>query len=356
MIVRELKLRPSKKQEATFNNWLWILTGVYNFGIKKIEKRSLNPETWKYYSEKEFANLCANHSKKLDIPSHCIQGVLARGFDAWVRCWKGLGGKPKLKGIRNKLRSVPFPDPIPESRFSKGKISLPGLGRVRYYKQVLPTGKIKQGRVIKSASGWYLQLVIDATHTFKVYDTKKKVGIDTGFKHLAVLSDGTKIENQRNYVKGQKRLAQAQRGHDKKLASRLQERVANRRKDYNHKVSRKVVENYNEIYMTDDNLKGQAKKFGKSVSDAGISQLRNFISYKSDNHGRKCVLVDSFNTTKTCSTCGSLTGPTGLNKLSVRSWECSDCGSVHDRDINSAMVILKIGSGLDLKGDSNVTN
>jgi transposase len=92
------------------------------------------------------------------------------------------------------------------------------------------------------------------------------------------------------------------------------------------------------------------------VYNFGTNQLRNFISYKSDNHGRKCVFVDSVNTTKTCSSCWSLTGPIGLNKLSVRSWECSTCGVVHDRDINSAMVVLKIGSGTDLKEVSNVFN
>lgn len=355
MIVRELKLRPNKEQDAIFSKWLWVLTGVYNFGIKKIEKGSLNPATWKHYTRLELVNLCANHSKRLEIPSHCVQGVLTRAYDAWSRYWAGLGGKPKLKGIRNKLKSIPFPDPIPESKFSEGKISLPGIGRVRYHKQKLPAGKIKNGRIIKRSSGWHLQLVIDATNTFKVQNTKKSVGIDTGFKHLAVLSDGTKIENQRNFIQDQERLAQAQRGHDKKLASRLHERISNRRKNHNHKISRKIVENYDEIYITKDNLKGQQKKFGKSVGDAGIRQLRNFISYKSDNHGRKCVFVDSFNTTKTCSACMSLTGPTGLIGLSVRSWECSDCGSVHDRDINSAVVILRIGSGRDLKGDSNVS-
>jgi len=356
MITRELKLRPSKKLESTLNEWLWNLTGVYNYGIKTISNKILNPDTWRYYSKEQFQNLCAGHSRTLGIPSHTIQGTLARSFNAWERVWCGLAKNPKLKGVKNKLKSIPFPDIIPESGFSNNKVRLSGLGRVRYIKQDLPKGKIKQGRLVKRASGWYLQLVIDSTHTFKVYETDKKVGIDTGFKHLAVLSDGTKIENQRNFIKGQERLAQAQRGHNKKLADRLQERIANRRRDYNHKVSKEIVQNNAEIYITNDNLKGQAKRFGKSVGDAGISQLRNFISYKSDNHSRKCVLVECFNTTKTCSTCGSLTGPTGLGKLSVRSWECSVCGTVHDRDINSALVILKIGVGATLKGDSNVTN
>ena len=110
------------------------------------------------------------------------------------------------------------------------------------------------------------------------------------------------------------------------------------------------MENYSEIYCTNDNLKAQANNFGKSICDAGISQLRQFISYKSENHGRRFTLVDSKNTTRTCSSCGALTGPTGFAGLSVRSWECG-CGAKHDRDVNAAQVVLKIGLGLSLVSD-----
>jgi IS605 OrfB family transposase len=225
---------------------------------------------------------------------------------------------------------------------------LPIVGSVKYYKQALPDGKIKRARIVKKASGWYCQLAIEANYTFPVKDTEQVVGIDTGFHDLAILSDGQRYPNHREFIKGQKRLAQAQRGRRKKLAARLNERTSNRRKDYNHKVSRQIVENFKEIYITNDNLRKQAKIFGKSVSDAGISQLRQFISYKSDNHGRKCVLVDSKYTTMTCSICGALTGPKGKDELAVRFWECSVCGTQHDRDINAANVILKTGLGWSL--------
>jgi transposase len=293
----------------------------------------------------DFINLLANHSKRLDIPSHTLQGILSQSWTSWDRCFKKLGGRPKLKSIRNKLKSIIFPDPIPLSRIKKNRIQITGIGSLKYYKQDLPVGNIKQARIIKRASGWYCQLTIDAKHTFKVLDIDKKVGIDTGFKHLAILSDGIKIKNQRNYLKAQKKLAQVQRGKSNKKTARLHERIKNQRKDYNHKISRKIVENYSEIYITNDNLKGQAKLFGKSIGDAGISQLRQFISYKSDNHDRKFGLVDSKNTTMTCSDCGAKTGPKGLSMLDVRNWECVSCGSRWDRDINSAINILNSGAG-----------
>ena len=342
MLTRELKLRLTTKQKNLLNQWLFNLTGVYNWAIRKIK---LNAENQIYFTKFDFVNGLSNHNKKLEIPSHTVQGILDQAYTTWQRYFKGVSGKPKLKSIRNKLNSIPFPDPIIPSKVSDKTIKIPRLGKVRYFKQRLPGGKIKNARILKRASGWYLQLTIDAVHKFPVENTDQKVGIDTGFKHLAVLSDGIKFDNPRNFVKGQKRLAQAQRGKRKKLVARLHERIKHRRRDYNHKVSRYIVQNYSEIYITNDNLKGQFKIFGKSVSDAGISQLRQFILYKSDVHSRKCVLVDSKHTTMTCSNCGSLTGPTGLNKLAVRNWECSACGAQHDRDVNAAMTILNFGLG-----------
>lgn len=345
MIIRELKLKLNTKQKQQFEDWLFYLTGVYNWAIRKIE---LNAENKIYFSKFYFHNILQNHSKKLGIPSHTIQGILDQAFNAWQRCFKKISKQPKLKSVRNKLNSIPFPDIIPEPRITDKTIRIPGLGKVRYHKQILPVGKIKGGRIVRRASGWYLQLTIDTEHKFVVKENLNKVGIDTGFKHIAVLSDGNKFDNPRNYVKGQKRLAQAQRGKNKKLTKRLHERIKNRRKDYNHKLSRKLVENYQEIYITNDNLKNQAKIFGKSVGDAGISQLRNFIIYKGDSHGRKVDLVDSQFTTMTCSNCWTKSGPSGLSKLAVRFWECSACGAQHDRDINAAKVILKTGLGWSL--------
>ena len=343
MLTRQLKLKLTKKQENQLNDWLLSCSSIYNFGIRKIEQ---NAQDKVYFTKFDFMSLLAGHSKKLDIPSHTMNGILLQAFLAWQRCFKKVSKKPKLKGIRNKLRSIPFPDPIktPENN----KVIIPLLGKIRYFKQDLPIGKIKNGRIIKRASGWYLQLTIDAKHTFKVKETNEKVGIDTGFKHLAVLSNGTKYENQRNFVKNQKRLAQAQRGRNKKLAAKLHEKITNQRKDYNHKISKEIVENYQEIYITNDNLRNQSKIFGKSVMDAGISQLREFLIYKGDNHGRKVSLVDSKYTTMTCSSCLARSGPTGLSGLDVRNWECSVCGADHDRDINSAMVILDSGLGYSL--------
>jgi transposase len=351
MIVRSLKLKPTADQEQMLNQWLWHLTGVYNWAVKKIGNDAKDRI---FHSKMDFQNLLAGHSDRLGIPSHTLQGTLIQAHTAWQRCFKKLGKRPHLKGRRNRFNSIPFPDPIkspPQSR-----IKIPGLGKLNFHKQALPEGKIKCGRIVHRASGWYLCLWIDAEHVFAVKDTDAHVGIDPGFHSLLTLSDGTKIDNPRELRKGAARLAQAQRAGNKHLSARLLERQANRRRDRNHKISRKLVEHFKTISYSNDNFRGLARMHGKSVSEASLGQLIGMLDYKSRTGGRTIIPVASKNTTRTCSNCRSLTGPSGWNGLSVREWTCRVCGTHHDRDINSAMVVDALGAGTAHKETSNGLN
>ncbi len=340
MIQRQLKLKLIKAQEKTLTDWLANLTGVWNFAVRKIE---LDAKDGIYYSPKDFQNILAGHGAKLGIPSHTIQGILSNAHLAWKRCFKKLGKKPHLKSQRNKLNSISFPDPIRVPK--KNRISIPGLGAVRFHKQDLPDAKIKCGRIVKRASGWYLCLFIDTTPNAIPITGNAQVGIDPGFKTLLTLSTGEKIEHPKELQRGAKRLAQAQRGKHKKLSARVQEKIANQRKDRNHKLSRRLVSENELICFSKDNLNGMSKKFGKSVSAAAVGQLRQFISYKSSQCGRRFVEVPSKFSTMTCSVCGAQSGPTGLSGLAVRQWTCAVCGTAHDRDVNAAMNTLIAGAG-----------
>ena len=329
-----------KTQEKTAESWLPILGSVFNFAVRKVE---LNAKDKIYFSKNDFQNLLANHGERLEIPSHTLHGVLCTVHDAWKRCFKKIAGKPRLKGMRNKLTSIPFPDPI---KAPKGnRITLPSLGSVRFYKMDIPDGKIKCGRMVKRASGWYLCLFIDAEPKKIERTGYGEIGIDSGFSNLLTTSDGEIIEHPRELEASAERLAQAQRGHDKHLAARIQERVANRKKDRNHKITTRLVSENVLIVWSKDNHKGIAKKFGKSVASSAHAQIRGMLSYKSPTSGTTFVEAASKDSTKTCNECGKPTGPTGLAGLSVRSWVCRDCGASHDRDVNAAINTLNIGAG-----------
>ena len=130
MIQAQLKLRLNTKQEAQLTGWLCNLTGVWNWAVRKME---LNAKDKIYFSKHEFQNLLANHGEKMEIPSHTLQGILSQAHLSWTRCFKKLAKKPRLKGQRNKLNSIPFPDPI--RRPVGNSIAVPGLGKVRFHRQ-----------------------------------------------------------------------------------------------------------------------------------------------------------------------------------------------------------------------------
>ena len=92
------------------------------------------------------------------------------------------------------------------------------------------------------------------------------------------------------------------------------------------------------------------------MTEAANGQLIGMMAYKAVPAARNVVPVSSVRTTMTCSTCGALTGPTGLRGLAVRDWTCCACGAHHDRDINSAMVAFNSGAGCALKENSNELN
>src|SRR5262245_1353097 len=153
----------------------------------------------------------------------------------------------------------------------------------------LPEGRIKGRRMRKRASGWYLCLFINA-EAKKIERVRNGViGIDPGFQNLLTTSEGEVVEHPREFEQAQRRLAQAQRGHHTKLAARLQERIGNRRKDRNHKLSRRLVAENVEIHFSKDNNRGMAKKFGKSVASSGHVQLRSMLAYKSPASGTQGV-------------------------------------------------------------------
>lgn len=341
MIQRQLKLKLTNRQERDLERWLYHLTSVWNWAIRKIEADARDGI---YYSEKSFQNLLAGHSRKLQVPAHVLQGTLITAHRSWQQCFKKLARRPRLKGRRNTLNNIPLPDPV--RVWPNNRISVLSVGRVRYHAQELPEGKIKSGRIVKRASGWYYCLFIDAEPNAIPRSASGQIGIDPGFSSLLSFSTGEKVAHPRELEVSALRLAQAQRGNNGRLASRIQERIANQRKDRNHKLSRRLVSENILIAFSADMHSAIARRFGKSVASSGHHQLRSMLSYKSRAGGATYVEPDSKNSTRTCSACGALSGPTGLAGLKVREWDCGACGAHHDRDTNAGMNALISGAGL----------
>jgi IS605 OrfB family transposase len=208
----------------------------------------------------------------------------------------------------------------------------------------LPDGKIKDGTNFSrdSRGNWFLNIVIEIPD-MPERDINKGVGVDLGLKNFATLSTGEKIENPRYFRALEEKLAKAQRAHKKRQVTNIHASITNARRDFHHKLSSRIVQEFDYIAIGDVNPTRLAKTSrAKSVRDAGWSSFRNQLAYKAIKHGAMFEEVDERFTSQVCSNCGSMpeSRPKGIADLGIRNWTCSDCGCVHDRDVNAAKNIL----------------
>jgi len=163
-------------------------------------------------------------------------------------------------------------------------------------------------------------------------------------KTLATTSHGKKYNNLRYYQKYQRKLALAQKDRKRKAVKAIHAKIANSRKDTYHKISTEIVKTYKDVFVGDVSCKKLIKtKMAKSVNDAGWAMLRTFLKYKAIRRSGTYTEVSEYLTSQTCSYCLTVGGPKGLEGLGIREWVCGNCNRSHDRDINAAMNILRLG-------------
>ena len=190
---------------------------------------------------------------------------------------------------------------------------------------------------------WYLCLPV-AMPDESPAPCKARVGIDLGLKDTAVTSDAERLRAGEFYRSLEQRIGQAQRRGHKAQAKRLHRRAARRRHNALHQFSRRIVNTYQKIIIGDvSSLKLAKTRMAKSVLDSGWGILKAQLRYKGQWAGRSVTIVNESHTSRAGSSCGSLTGPQGVNGLRVRLWICQGCGVTHDRDVNAARNILAVG-------------
>ncbi|MGC2029483.1 MAG: RNA-guided endonuclease TnpB family protein, partial [Steroidobacteraceae bacterium] len=211
-----------------------------------------------------------------------------------------------------------------------------------FHSRPLPDGKIKDGTNFScdARGNWFLNIVVEVAAA-EARPVRSGVGIDLGLRDFAALSNGEKIENPRLQRQLADKLASAQRAGKKRQATHIYARIGNARRDFHHKLSIRIVREFDYIAVGDVNAAGLAKtRLAKSVLDAGWSSFRSMLRYKATAHGAWYEEVDESFSTRDCSFCKSKTGPKSVADLGIRSWICSECGVLHDRNINLARNIL----------------
>jgi putative transposase len=340
--TRTLRLKVKPESYAWLNVAAMEVNTVWNWGAEVSEKAA-RPCTGKRKWLTGF-DLCALSSGASEyfekIGADTIQRVnceyaMKRSTAKRIRLrWR------VSRGPRRSLGWVPFKA---ASIKRKGKaVRFCGKTFRVFEPERLESVKWRQGCFAQEAlEDWWLCLTVTVPIEESVAPLEK-VGIDLGLKDIAVTSDGERCEKGRFYRGIEQKIAHAQRRGHRRQAKRLHRRAASRRRDALHKFSRQIVNQYQKIVVGDVSSPQLVKtRMAKSVLDSGWGMLKTMLQYKGQQAGRSVQIVSERDTSRTCSSCGSLTGPQGANGLRVRRWTCDRCGEWHDRDINAAKNILR---------------
>jgi putative transposase len=192
------------------------------------------------------------------------------------------------------------------------------------------------GEFAQDAVGdWWLCLPVKVQAECTVAP-QEEVGIDLGLKTIAVTSDDDRLEAGRWTRRFAEKLASAQRRGHKRQAKRIHRKIARCRADALHRFSGEMVDRHKIVVGDVSSQKLVKTRMAKSVLDSGWGMLKRFLAYKCEHASRSFEVRDESYSTVTCSHCGALSGPRGVNGLIVRSWVCRNCGTLHDRDVNAA--------------------
>lgn len=334
-----IKLRLREKHAAELNRQARAVNFVWNYLNETSRKAWSRDRRW--LSAFDLGKLTAGTSKELDLHAHTIKRVcdqFATSRDKAKRAgirWRG----------RNSIGWVPFN--TGHVSFDGETLKFRGIAyeTMHLRDQLVPGMRFGAGSFNQDGKGrWYINLPVEVECASDA--PARRVGVDLGLKDLATLSDGGKVEMLSFYRKSEAALGRAQRGRKTKRARAIHAKAANRRKDFLHKASAALAKEYGLIVIGDVSPSKLARTgMAKSVLDAGWSDFKRMISYKAMMHGGRMIEVSERMTSQVCSECGSMppSRPKGIADLGKRMWACDDCGTVHDRDVNAARNILRVG-------------
>jgi putative transposase len=192
----------------------------------------------------------------------------------------------------------------------------------------------------------------------------KQVGLDLGLKSMVIMSTGETVGNPKFAARDEKKLAKAQRRHAKKKkgsknrdkarlkVAKIHARIQDRRRDYQHKLSTRIVNENQVICIESLAVKNMIKnqKLASAISDVGWSELIRQLEYKSEWYGRTLVKIDKwYPSSKRCHDCGHILDSLTLD---IRMWVCPECGVIHDRDHNAAQNVLAAGLAVSACGEA----
>ena len=378
-LTYEFKSSPTQNQIAMFEEWLETHRRVYNYALAErkdwYQSRSCQVNACSLHSQyiipadaprPRFASQCKSLTaarKKNEffkrVNAQCLQQTLRRLEKAFVSMWEQNHGFPRFKKP-GRMRSFSFPQ-LGVNPLANGFVKIPVIGavKVRQSRSIPDGGAIKQARVVKRVSGWYVMLTVQWDVSVpSPLPHGEAVGIDVGLTSFIATSNGLTVKSPKFFVDAERKLKLLQqRVSRKRIGSNnwkksqkkvalLHEYVANCRKDWHRKLSHRVCDSAGTVFIEDLNLIGlSGGMLGKHCLDAGFGQFFNILEQTCFKRGAYFQKVESRKTSQICPNCGI---ETGKKELSERTHICNSCGYTTDRDVAAAQVVL--GRGLAAVG------
>jgi putative transposase len=351
------RLYPTEKQQETLSEILWVACWLYNRALEYRRKRWNESRKSVTYNEqaamwRDWRNEEPDENPLRLLNMSAGQQVLRRLDSAYRQFLKGKRGKPRFQKPSH-FNSVNYkPGDGATVKANRLYVQNVGLIKVRWHR-ALPEGKIKNIIVFRKPSGWYVLFQVELPEKPVEKSVNPPVGVDMGISHALAISDGTFFDSPKYLHASLRKLRVLQRSLSRKKKggknwrktarqiARLHEHIANQRRDWWHKTTRKLVDTYGTIVLEDLSLNFMLQNghLSRAAHDIGLGMFQNLLTYKAIGAGCEVILVNPKNTSQACSSCGSIV----LKDLSVRTHVCPYCGLVLDRDTNAARNILWLG-------------
>ena len=364
---KSYKFRAYLNTEAE-NNTLEVLElcrQVYNLCLEQRRDtyKNLLKSVSSYTQLKQLPELKETFPDFKRVPSQSLQDVVERldkAFQSFFRRIKSgdTPGYPRFKGF-GRYDSLTLKQAGWELEGSKLVVKKLGTFKVRFHRTIPKSAKIKTITIRKSITNkWYVCFSCDNVPAKVLPKSKKVVAFDVGCESFLTDSNGLKVENPRYLKASQDRLALLQqklfkqtKGTKARLKTRnrlakVHEKISNQRLDFHHKVAKHYVDTYGKIIHEKLKSWNSFRSLNKSMRDVAWFQFFNILHCKAEEAGREVIEVNPKNTSQVCSQCGTLV----KKDLSVRVHSCPHCNCSLDRDFNSALNILRLGTSL--KGTS----
>ncbi|MFD3437088.1 RNA-guided endonuclease InsQ/TnpB family protein [Streptomyces sp. NPDC058685] len=368
-VKRAFKYRfyPTDEQAAELSRTFGCVRLVYNRALEERTRAWYGEQRRVSYAQTSAALTEWKKTEELafltEVSSVPLQQALRHLQTAFGNFFAKRSKYPRFKSRKMSRASAEYTRSA--FKWSDGKLTLAKLAApldIRWSRPLPEMAEPTTVTVSRDAAGcWFVSLLCEDTIA-PAPATDAVVGVDAGITSLVALSTGEKITNPRHEHRDRARLATAQRELSRKAkgsnnrekarrrVAKVHARIANRRGDFLHKLTTRLVRENQTVVIEDLTVRHLLKnrKLARAISDASWTKLRSMLEYKCVWYGRELVVIDRwFPSSRQCGTCGRVREKLPLN---VREWTCT-CGALHDRDVNAARNILAAGLAAAACGD-----